>query len=57
MPPEIFIIEMPYKKAFGGKGIWLNIDICSCHLVDKGRLADIGIATDKKSAGIWVDRG
>ena len=36
LPSQVLVVEMADKEGFYCKGVWLNIDVCTSHLVDEG---------------------
>lgn len=55
LPPKVFIVEVANKKRLGCESVWLNIDIGTSDLVDERGFSDIGISTDQKRPGVWID--
>ena len=51
---EVLVVKMAYKERFGGKSVWLDVNICSCDASQEARFSDVGITADEESTCVWV---
>lgn len=52
---QVLVIEVADKKALGGEGVGLNIDIGTGDAAQETGFSDIGVPANKQGAGIGVD--
>src|SRR2546421_1805461 len=54
---KVFVVKVANKQRLCCKGIWLDVNICSCNGLQETRFANVRITTDQQSPGIWIDAG
>lgn len=52
---KVLVVEVSNKQTLGCESIGLNIDIRSCHALQKARLSDIGVSADEESSSVGVN--
>lgn len=55
LPAEVLVVHVADEKTLGREGVGLDIDVGAGDLVDKRRLADVGVAADEEGTGGRVD--
>lgn len=56
LPSEVLVVHVAHKERLGRERVRLHVDVRARDLVDKGRLADVGVAANEERAGGGVDR-
>ena len=54
---KVPVIEMTDEETLGGEGVRLHVDVGAGDGAEEAGLADVGVTTDEKGAGVGVDGG
>mmetsp|Transcript_7775 Transcript_7775/g.21171 ORF Transcript_7775/g.21171 Transcript_7775/m.21171 type:complete len:356 (-) Transcript_7775:302-1369(-) len=55
LPTQVLIVGVPHEQTLCGEGIRLHFNVGTRHLVHERTFPHVGISTDEKRPGVWID--